>query len=170
MLLVLLLAAGCTCISSLASYSLMNSIKSGDHQLLTSTFLGPTSRSYVQPFFISFARTPAVIISIRDMKVSSSGAVNYQVAISLVNATNFTSTVTISDSNTYNLLYYMYMGIDTVLVSYTYVARYSLNTNNMFPDTNTTVTFPQALGNTITSFSNAVVTPFVVSFALTTTH
>lgn len=127
-----MLLAFCNCLSQLANYPVMNSIKSGDHKLLTSTRLGPTSLSYVQPFFITFAHSPLVAIGIRDMQIasSSSGAVNYQIVISHVNSTNFTSTLTISDTNTYNLLYYMYIGIDIQAVSYTYLSLYTVTTTN----------------------------------------
>ena len=131
--------------TQLANYPRLYFMKSGDHKLLTASTAGPTVYTYEQPFSITFSRLPQIAISIRDFQVTgaqtnasvTSNTIDYTCTILAANigTTFFRTTLNLTSTNTFSLLYYFYMGIDLVQWTNTYLYSYSLDTSSLFNDT-----------------------------------
>ena len=131
--------------TQLANYPRLNVMKSGDHKLLTASTAGPTVLTYEQPFNLTFSRLPQIAISIRDFQMTgaqtnasvTSNTIDYTCTILPANiaTTFFRTTLNLTSTNTFSLLYYMYMGIDLVQWTNTYLYSYSLDTSFLFNDT-----------------------------------
>lgn len=176
LLLVLAMAA-----TEIANYPLMTTMKSGDHKLMTASNQGFFTLTYTQPFFLNFSNLPKVAIGIRDFQTSNaqtnssvtSNQIDYKCTISsaTITKTQFITTLTLTSTNTFSLLYYMYIGIDTVLFANTYLHFYSLDTSSLFNDTaGVTDISNYNVSESISDFGKAVVIPLVMSFKITTAH
>ena len=131
------------CVSELANYPLITLMKSGDHKLLTASTTGTTSLVYDQSFFLTFSNLPNVAISLRDFQVQgavtnssvTSNELNYKCTIGSITTSSFRTTLDLTSTNTFSLLYYMYIGIDLVQWGFTYMYFYSIDTSSQFNDT-----------------------------------
>jgi hypothetical protein len=169
-------------VTQLANYPLINTIKSGDHKLLTTSTNGPATLNWWQPFqqtAVVFSRAPKVAISIRDFQVSGvatnssapTGSIDYRCSVGSITTTAFNTTLVLTTTNTFSLLYYMYIGIDVVAFANTYLYFYSIDTTGMFDDVaNITNTTTFTIAETVADFGNAVVMPMAMSFKISTTH
>ena len=144
-LLTLLLLASVWTATEIANYPLITNMKSGDHKLLTASQQGVYTLTYPQSFFQSFTNFPKVAISIRDFQTSNSqtntsvpsNQIDYMCTISsaTITKTDFKTSLTLTSTNTFSLLYYMYIGIDIVLFANTYLYFYSIDISGIFNDT-----------------------------------
>jgi len=156
-------------------------MKSGDHKLLTASQQGVFSHVYEQPLFQTFSNLPKVAIGIRDFQTlnaqtnssNTSNEINYKCEIisSDITTTYFRTTLTLTSTNTFSLLYYMYIAIDVIQFANTYLYAYSIDTSSMFNDTSGVMDISSYnISETISDFSNAVVVPIVMSFYISTSH
>jgi hypothetical protein len=114
-LVVSIIIASVDCINQTLSWSVNNTIKSGELKLISTTAFGPKNNavSYAQPFSISFKKIPMVAISILSMDIDqTSNPISYSPMIYNINQTYFSINVSILSSNTINLLTYFYLGIE----------------------------------------------------------
>jgi hypothetical protein len=180
-LLTLLLLASVWTATEIANYPLITDMKSGDHKLLTASQQGVYTLTFSQSFFQSFTNFPKVAISIRDFQTSNSqtntsvpsNQIDYMCTISsaTITKTDFKTSLTLTSTNTFSLLYYMYIGIDVVIFANTYLYFYSIDTSGLFNDTvGVTDITSYSISQSISDFNNAVVVPMVMSFKITTTH
>lgn len=172
------LVALASCTSEMANYPLLYTMKSGDHKLLTASTLGPATKAYGQSFFETFSNLPVVAIGIRDIQVSGAATngstistIDYYCSIGDITTTTFRTYLTLTSPITFGLLYYMYIGMDLVQVADTYMHPYSINLTGSFNDTEgVTVLMSYNVSETVSDFSNAVVTTLPMSFSLSTSH
>ena len=116
---------------------------------------------------------PVVVITIRDMQIANtsvSGSVDYTCKIINITSTQFITNLKITGGNTFSLLYYMYLGLDPALVSFTYFNGYTFDLTGQFNDTTGVVYLHNnTIANSVVDYTRAVVVPFVMSFGMNTT-
>ena len=52
------------CASEVANYPLITTMKTGEHKMFLETAVGPTTKNFIQPFFVSYSSPPYVGIGL----------------------------------------------------------------------------------------------------------